>query len=223
MKDAYKRRRAKARVEKSARIKKLPTITLEFAKHVVEDETGIPLVLPVEGNEEEVVEVGELKLRARDNKRNPLVSAYVWSDDAVKRLFQVPVGFMRERMQQRAELITKQQKLDQVEMPAMEEALEESRVAMEQFIAEQGALSGTPAVAPSTPEPQVAKQEAAAEAPAAPDQSAEGEAKASAGKCPFHNMAMDIVSKPDLTSAAKEGLYLNEVGLMSTLDSKRKQ
>jgi len=217
MKDAYKRRRAKARVEKSARIKKLPTITLEFAKQVVEDETGVPLVLPVEGNEEEIVEVGELKLRARDEKRNPLVSAHVWSDDAVKRLFQVPVGFMRERMQQRAELITKQQKLDQVEMPAMEAALEESRVAMEQFIAEQGALSQSPTVA---------KPEPAAETQAAPEQKAEGqedEAKAPAGKCPFHNVAMDIVSKPDLTSAAKEGLYLNEVGLMSTLDSKRKQ
>jgi hypothetical protein len=42
MKDAYQRRRTKARVEKSARLKKLPVITLEFAKKVIEDETGAP-------------------------------------------------------------------------------------------------------------------------------------------------------------------------------------
>jgi len=45
MKDAYQRRRTKARVEKSARLKKLPVITLEFAKKVIEDETGAPVEL----------------------------------------------------------------------------------------------------------------------------------------------------------------------------------
>ena len=45
MKDAYQRRRTKARVEKSARLKKLPVITLEFAKKVIEDETGAPVQL----------------------------------------------------------------------------------------------------------------------------------------------------------------------------------
>ena len=43
MKDAYKRRRAKARIEKTARLRKLPTITLELAQQVVEEETGVPL------------------------------------------------------------------------------------------------------------------------------------------------------------------------------------
>src|SRR5580765_7803591 len=40
MKDAYQRRRTKARIEKSARLKKLPAITLEFARHVIEEEVG---------------------------------------------------------------------------------------------------------------------------------------------------------------------------------------
>jgi Zn finger protein HypA/HybF involved in hydrogenase expression len=43
LKDAYKRRRAKARIEKTARLRKLPTITLELAQQVVEEETGVPL------------------------------------------------------------------------------------------------------------------------------------------------------------------------------------
>ena len=43
MKDAYQRRRVKARVEKSARMTKLDAITLEFARQVIEEETGAPL------------------------------------------------------------------------------------------------------------------------------------------------------------------------------------
>lgn len=43
LKDAYKRRRAKARIEKTARLRKLPTVTVELARYVVEEETGVPL------------------------------------------------------------------------------------------------------------------------------------------------------------------------------------
>ena len=43
MKNAYLRRRVKARVEKSARMKRLDVITLEFARQVIEEETGAPL------------------------------------------------------------------------------------------------------------------------------------------------------------------------------------
>jgi nucleotide-binding universal stress UspA family protein len=43
MKNAYQRRRVKARVEKRARMKKLDAITLEFARQVIEEETGAPL------------------------------------------------------------------------------------------------------------------------------------------------------------------------------------
>src|SRR6187200_3572249 len=43
MKNAYQRRRVKARVEKRARMKKLDAITLAFAREVIEEETGSPL------------------------------------------------------------------------------------------------------------------------------------------------------------------------------------
>src|SRR6478609_6679741 len=43
MKNAYQRRRVKARVEKSARMKRLDAITREFARQVIEEETGTPL------------------------------------------------------------------------------------------------------------------------------------------------------------------------------------
>jgi nucleotide-binding universal stress UspA family protein len=43
MKNAYQRRRTKARVEKRARMKRLDAITLDFAREVIEEETGAPL------------------------------------------------------------------------------------------------------------------------------------------------------------------------------------
>src|SRR6201988_2359373 len=43
MKNAYQRRRVKARVEKRARMMKLDAITLAFAREVIEEETGTPL------------------------------------------------------------------------------------------------------------------------------------------------------------------------------------
>src|SRR5205814_8913930 len=43
MKNAYQRRRVKARVEKSARMKRFDAITLDFARQVIEEETGSPL------------------------------------------------------------------------------------------------------------------------------------------------------------------------------------
>jgi len=200
LKDAYQRRRAKARVEKSARIKKLPVITLEFAQRVIEDETGVPLVLAAAGEAAPAEEADELKLRARDGERNPLVSARTWSDAAVERLFRVPVGFMRERTQARAEALAAEQGAATVGLELVEAALEQGRVAMERFIAEQQALS----------------EEAAAPRPPAADRPA-------SGKCPWHDAAADIVRRPDAAAAARDGLYLNEVGLMSALRAKPKE
>ncbi len=215
MKDAYQRRRAKARVEKSARIKKLPTITLDFARRVIEDETGVALVLPAgaEGSDGDAAGapsmVGELKLRARDEKRNPLVSAWPWSDEAALRLFRVPLGFMRQRTQARAEALAAERQATAIDLDMVEAALDQGREAMEQFIAEQAALSTIARAPGSAPPP-------------AEDQPAQASSPAPSGKCPWHSAAADIVRKPDAASAAREGLYLNEIGLMSALEAKRK-
>jgi len=47
MKNAYQHRRVKARVEKRARMTKLDAITLDFARQVIEEETGAPLEIGV--------------------------------------------------------------------------------------------------------------------------------------------------------------------------------
>jgi len=92
--DGYKRRRTKARIEKAARLRHLASVTMEFAKVMIEEETGTPLVLPADGPEAEApVETQDgKKLVARDEKRNPLLSEFAWTDEAAKRVLRVPAG-----------------------------------------------------------------------------------------------------------------------------------
>ena len=84
------RRRVKARVEKRARMMKLDAITLDFARQVIEEETGTPLdikapslVSTATGDAAEAKSnAGEAKLIARDDKKNPLISTFEWSTEA---------------------------------------------------------------------------------------------------------------------------------------------
>src|SRR4029079_14645229 len=129
MKDAYQSRRAKARVEKTARMRRLDVVTLEFAKAVIEEETGVEIgdrhQLPVEDSGP----VG-LKLIARDEKNVPLTSALNWDEDAVQRILRVPSGFMRDRTQQRIEEVAREREATTVTMELVEEGIAVGRKMM---------------------------------------------------------------------------------------------
>ena len=125
MKNAYQRRRVKARVEKRARMMKLDAITLEFARQVIEEETGAPLEIAVSSPEtrraslaEASAEAGragsstEAKLIARDDRKNPLISTFDWTNEAVQRIFRVPVGFMRSKTQERIEELARERRAE---------------------------------------------------------------------------------------------------------------
>ena len=83
MKNAYQRRRVKARVEKRARMMKLDAITLDFARQVIEEETGAPLEIQApsadaarraprpEPPESAAGAAGEARLIARDEQEEP--------------------------------------------------------------------------------------------------------------------------------------------------------
>jgi hypothetical protein len=116
MKNAYQRRRVKARVEKRARMTKLDAITLDFARQVIEEETGAPLDIssasaratarPAEGGADEKTVPGaasEARLVGRDERKNPLISTFDWTADAAQRILRVPAGFMRNKTQERIE------------------------------------------------------------------------------------------------------------------------
>ena len=211
--DAYRRRRAKARIEKKARMSKLPTVTFEFARALIEDETGEPVTIEAReqaaetnGNGDGASEAAhERKLIARDGDRVPLLSSYEWTADATARILRVPAGFMRDRTQERVELVAREKHVSQIGIRTVEEGIELGRELMEQMIAayEIGKGEGTQAT-------EVAE--------------AETKAAAAAGKCPFSALAEAGASEAQVKAAkdAKAGAYLNEVGLMSALNEKRK-
>ena len=136
MQDAYKRRRVKARVEKAARLKRLSSVTLEFARALIEEETGMPVVLPPEGTVAEAptpVSDGK-RLIARDAKKTPLFSELDWASDAVERVLRVPAGFMRDRTQRRIEELAKERGARLVDLAVVEAGIEDGRKAMEEMI-----------------------------------------------------------------------------------------
>ncbi len=153
LKDAYKRRRAKARIEKTARLRKLPTVTLELAQQVIEEETGVPLADGVarQGGEALAASVDEAPapapdapgdeehLVARDAKNVPLLSAFAWSGEAVERILRVPAGFMRNRTQERIEAVARERSLGTINLTLVEEGIAIGRQQMEEMLRNQAA------------------------------------------------------------------------------------
>jgi hypothetical protein len=151
MKNAYQRRRVKARVEKRARMTKLDTITLDFARQVIEEETGTPLdittpaPIPTAAEAAEAKITGEAKLIARDDKKNPLISTFDWSTEAAQRIIRVPAGFMRNKTQERVEGIARERALTAIDLALVEEGIEIGKQIMAQVIAAAGKGAAVPA------------------------------------------------------------------------------
>jgi hypothetical protein len=150
MKNAYQRRRVKARVEKSARMKKLDVITLEFARQVIEEETGAPL--EIQGRSAQIPESaaaapGEARLVARDDKKNPLISTFDWTPDAVQRVFRVPAGFMRTKTQERIEEIARERAAATIDLALVEDGIEFGKKMMAEMIATYSGTGTSPGVA----------------------------------------------------------------------------
>jgi nucleotide-binding universal stress UspA family protein len=148
MKNAYQRRRVKARVEKRARMMKLDAITLDFARQVIEDETGTPLEIagpspdtrrasgggasPGSGA---AVPSNEPKLVARDERNNPLISSFEWTADAAQRILRVPAGFMRTKTQERIEALASERGATSIDLALVEDGIEIGKKMMAEMIA----------------------------------------------------------------------------------------
>jgi len=131
MKNAYQRRRVKARVEKRARMMKLEAITLQFARQVIEEETGTPLEI---GTATAGVATDK-RLVARDEKKNPLISTFEWTADAAQRVLRVPAGFMRNKTQERIEELARERAASTIDLALVEEGIELGKKMMAEMIA----------------------------------------------------------------------------------------
>jgi nucleotide-binding universal stress UspA family protein len=156
MKNAYQRRRVKARVEKRARMMRLDAITLDFARRVIEEETGAPLEIqpvsvPASAQGASAGQVPtEAKLVARDDKKNPLISTFDWTEDATKRILRVPAGFMRNKTQERIEELARERTATSIDLALVEEGIELGKKMMAEMIATYSAPSATGATAANT-------------------------------------------------------------------------
>jgi hypothetical protein len=189
MKNAYQRRRTKARVEKRARMKKLDAITLEFAREVIEEETGVPLAGTSSPRSVPAETPDGARLIGRDERNNPLISTFDWTSDAAQRIFRVPAGFMRSQTQERIEELARDRAATAIDLGLVEEGIEIGKRMMAEMIANypsQGkspaaatpprAPAGPPAETPGAGEPAApaARQAVAAPAPVAPAGNAGG-------------------------------------------------
>ena len=134
MKNAYQRRRVKARVEKRARMMKLDAITLEFARQVIEEETGTPLEI---GTATDMAgrRRTDKRLVARDDKKNPLISTFEWTADAAQRVLRVPAGFMRNKTQERIEELARERAASTIDLALVEEGIDLGKKMMAEMIA----------------------------------------------------------------------------------------
>jgi nucleotide-binding universal stress UspA family protein len=170
MKNAYQRRRVKARVEKRARMMRLDAITLDFARQVIEEETGAPLeiqapagrlraegasaslvaALPEAGGEPPRGAGDEPRLIARDERKNPLISTFDWTSDAAQRILRVPAGFMRTKTQERIEELARKRRAAAIDLALVEEGIEIGKRMMAEMIATYSASGANPEAAPTS-------------------------------------------------------------------------
>ncbi len=144
--EAYLRRRTRARIEKSARLRKLKIVTLEFAQKLIEEETGLPFAA-ASGNGADAAEpvaepeTDEKRLVARDADSTPLFSEFDWTEDATARIQRVPSGFMRDRTQARIEELARERGSRQIDLERVEAGIELGLQLMAEMVAENAADS----------------------------------------------------------------------------------
>jgi nucleotide-binding universal stress UspA family protein len=130
--DAYLRRRAKARIEKYARSKKIPVITCQLALPMIEETVG-----------REKLGAGWDTLLAR-TKFEPAQapagetapsSPFTWTEDATARLNRVPAGFMRDMTREEIEKVATEKGVTTIDLAVCEDGLGHARETMNEVIA----------------------------------------------------------------------------------------
>src|SRR5712692_2847579 len=131
--DAYLRRRAKARVEKYARSRKIPVITCQLALPMIEETVG-----------REKLGAGWDTLLAK-TKFEPAdlpgastrgdSAGFGWTEEATARLNRVPAGFMRDMTREEVERVAAAKGVTTIDLAVCEEGIGHARETMNEVIA----------------------------------------------------------------------------------------
>jgi nucleotide-binding universal stress UspA family protein/uncharacterized Zn finger protein (UPF0148 family) len=129
--DAYLRRRAKARVEKYARSRRIPVITCQLALPLIEDTVG-----------RDKLGAGWDTLLARTTFEAAAPPAtgteaggVTWTEDATARLNRVPAGFMRDMTREEVERVASAKGVLLIDLAVCEEGIGHARETMNEVIA----------------------------------------------------------------------------------------
>ncbi|MEE2750781.1 MAG: universal stress protein [Myxococcota bacterium] len=129
----YERRRSKARIEKTARVRGITRVTQEFATDMIEQDMAETSYLSDKG-ERLIVELE--KKKGPDDKM-PLPrsdSSLMWTEAAWKRICRVPSGFMRSMTMERVEQFATEQGQASVNLALCEDGIAEGRKMMAEMI-----------------------------------------------------------------------------------------
>jgi hypothetical protein len=141
--DAYLRRRAKARVEKYARSRKIPVITCQLALPMIEetvgrDKLGAGWDTLLAKTKFEPAAVGPNGATLPSGSPGPAPaaeSAFTWTEDAVARLDRVPAGFMRDMTREEVEKVAAEKGVATIDLAVCEEGIGHARQTMNEVIA----------------------------------------------------------------------------------------
>ncbi len=150
----YERRRVKARIEKLARVQRLPAITREFTQANLEDAyapvaevvsdraprtaaatsaAGGWVTTPAGGRDRETEPPSQPTPRG-GRKQAAKLAGPAWNDDAVQRLERVPAGFMRTLARAKVEEFARKIHADRVNLEVAEGGLADARDMMNQAL-----------------------------------------------------------------------------------------
>ncbi len=125
----YMRRRAKAQIEKKARVNKIPSITADLVKEVAGD---------VMEHTQNLEERGKLSNTAKPKVEEKIKDGdFYWTLEAMERLQRVPEGFMRDGTRERMEACARRHDTDLINIAIAEEGIKDGLKAMEEMIAKQ--------------------------------------------------------------------------------------
>src|SRR6266850_516168 len=132
--DGYLRRRAKARIEKYARSKKIPVITCSLALPMIEETVGRDKL----GAGWDTL-LAKTKFEPAAAPSAPAASetagAFTWTEDATARLSRVPAGFMRDMTREEVEKVASAKNVTHIDLALCEEGIGHARETMNEVIA----------------------------------------------------------------------------------------
>jgi nucleotide-binding universal stress UspA family protein len=130
--DAYLRRRAKARVEKYARSRKIPVITCALALPMIEETVGRDKL----GSGWDTLLAKTKFEPAQAPAAAPAAEgAFAWTEEATARLNRVPAGFMRDMTREEVEKVAAAKGVTTIDLAVCEEGLGHARETMNEVIA----------------------------------------------------------------------------------------